>query len=234
DSIGLDSSILGKLGLGSGSPTAPTDPTATAPASPEAPVAPGAPSPAADSTTIGAVPAADDILTTLQKVTGANLLTPAISPLCADPTSDNPLGLATAPALAVPGPWPTLKASQPGILGALANLLPNNDPDLLAAIKSDETAYAIVPPSKPESDNFQVAWFNTSTLQGGLADLKPISESAEAGPLKELLASTENFHGIRLAKVKTGDGTILSAVFGTTTQAGRTCFFLPALGAVES
>lgn len=235
DSIGLDSSILGKLGLTT--PGAPATPAApTAPGAPAAPSVPGAPAPApvADTVTPGSIPAATDVLTALQKATGASLLTPAIAPLCTDPTANNPLGLATAPALAVPGPWPTLKAKQPGILDALTSLLPGDNPDLLAAIKSDETAYAIVPPSKPDSDKFQVAWFNTSTLNGGLADLLPLSDSVAAGPLKSLLSGTDNFHGIRLAKVKTGQGTILSAVFGTTTQAGRTCFFLPAVGAVKN
>ncbi|EGD56861.1 hypothetical protein [Gordonia neofelifaecis] len=210
DGIGLDK--LGLSALGLTSPAAPAPAAATEPAQ---------------------TPAAD-VLTVLQKATGTNLLTPAVSPLCADPTPDNPLGLSTAPALAVPGPWPTAAGKQNDVLTALSSLLPGGGKDLLTAIGDGQTAYALVPPSNPDSDQFQVAWFNTSTLKGGLAELKPLSESASAGPLKQLLADTENFHGVRLARVDTGKGTVLSAVFGTTTKAGRTCFFLPALGSVTN
>ncbi|WP_062392085.1 hypothetical protein [Gordonia phthalatica] len=224
DSIGLDKLGLDKLGLlGSTTPTDPTDPTAPAPA------APTAPSPVAAPVNTSA----SDVLAVLQKATGATLLSPAVSPLCTDPTSDNPLGLATAPALAVPGPWPTVAADKPGALKTLTDLLPA-DKDLMQAIGDDETAFALVPPGEPGADNFRVAWFNTATMKGGLADLKPLSEAAANGPLKQLLADTENFHGVRLARVKTGQGTILTAVFGTTTKAGRTCFFLPALGTVKN
>ena len=39
---------------------------------------------------------------------------------------------------------------------------------------------------------------------------------------------------VRLARVDTGQGSILTAVFGTTTNAGRTCYFLPAVGIVDT
>lgn len=233
ESIGLDKLGLDKLGiLGSDGPgtTSPTSPNPTAPGTPApTPTAPGGPTQAAAPVNTSA----DDVLAVLQKATGTTLLSPAVAPLCTDPTADNPLGLATAPALAVPGPWPTVNAKQPGVLSALTDLLPD-DKGLLKAIGEDETAFALVPPGEPGADNFRVAWFNTATLDGGIADLKPLSESAASGPLKQLLADTENFHGVRLARVKTGKGAILTAVFGTTTKAGRTCFFLPALGTVKN
>lgn len=228
EGIGLDQFGLGALGLlRSGGPEAPT------------PTPPAAPSPAAspvNTAPVNTAPvntSAADVLAILQKATGATLLSPAISPLCTDPTSDNPLGLATAPALAVPGPWPTVTADRPGALKTLTDLLPA-DKGLLQAIGDDETAFALVPPGEPGADAFRVAWFNTTTMKGGLADLAPLSDATANGPLKQLLTDTENFHGVRLARVKTGQGTILTAVFGTTTKAGRTCFFLPALGTVKN
>ena len=221
ESIGLNELGLDKLGLLGSGPES-TSPTAPVPD-------PAAPSPVAAPVNTSA----SDVLAVLQKATGSTLLSPAVSPLCTDPTSDNPLGLATAPALAVPGPWPTVAADKPEALKTLADLLPA-DKDLLQAIGDDETAFALVPPGEPGADNFRVAWFNTATMKGGLADLEPLSDAAAKGPLKQLLTDTENFHGVRLARVKTGKGTILTAVFGTTTKAGRTCFFLPALGTVKN
>ncbi|WP_346076196.1 hypothetical protein [Gordonia cholesterolivorans] len=216
--IGLDGAGLEKLGLGK---LGQSDPQTPAPVAATVPAAP-APAPAAD------------VLTVLQKVTGTSLLSPAVAPLCAEPTPDNPLGLTTAPVLAAPGPWPTVAADRTGVLTALTSLLPADSKELLTAIGEDQTAFALVPPGKPDSDQFRVAWFNTTTMKGGLADLKPLSEAASAGPLKQLLTDTENFHGVRLARVDTGKGHILSAVFGTTTTAGRTCLFLPALGTVQN
>lgn len=216
DSVGLSQTVVDQLGLNRlgldslGPGAAPTHP------------APAVPAP---------THASADVLGVLQKATGTNLLTPAIAPLCTESTPDNPLGLATAPAMAVPGPWPTLSARAPSALSAL---IPADSKDLLTAIGENQTAFALVPPGTPESDQFRVAWFNTSTLRGGLADLKPLSAIASPGPLKQLLAGTENFHGVRLARVDTGKGTILSAVFGSTTDAGRTCYFLPALGTVKN
>ncbi|MBM7366837.1 hypothetical protein [Gordonia hydrophobica] len=226
DSIGLDQLGLDKLGI-----LSPDEPGSTTPTAPDAPAVPSAatPSPAAAPVATSAA----DVLDVLKKATGATLLSPAVSPLCTDPTADNPLGLSTAPAVAVPGPWPRVASQQSGALAALSELLPD-DKNLLTAIAADETAFALVPPGEPGADNFRVAWFNTSTLDGGMADLKPLSEASKSGPLKQLLADTELFHGLRLAQVKTGRGTILTAVFGTTTKAGRTCFFLPALGTVKN
>ena len=73
----------------------------------------------------------------------------------------------------------------------------------------------------------QVAWFNTSTLQGGFADLKPVSDQAPVAAALPLL------NGVRLAPVKTGEGTVLSAVFGSAQNGSQNCWFLPAVGIVE-
>lgn len=223
-----------------GTTPTPDTPTPSTP-HPDTPT-PGATDPAAPSPVSGpvATPAAGDVVGTLEKLTGSQLLSPAIAPFCAAPTSDNPLGIVTAPAVAVPGPWPVADDS------ALAKLLNGTgadqllkllDPDAskaLQAVDDGETAYALVPPSKPDSDNLQVAWFNTSTMQGGMEALKPLDSDKTAGPLLKALSSVDGFHGVRLARASTGNGTVLSAVFGTTTTDGRTCYFLPALGAVTN
>ncbi|MGO3327256.1 hypothetical protein [Gordonia sp. (in: high G+C Gram-positive bacteria)] len=198
---------------------------------------PAAPNPVAGSAT---TPAAGDVIGTLEKLTGAKMLSPAIAPFCAAPTDDNPLGIVTAPAVAVPGPWPAGESS------AIAKLLKGSGADSLLkltdparskslkAVDNGEIAYALVPPAKPDSDNLQVAWFNTSTMQGGMETLKPLEQDKTVGPLLKALATRDGFHGIRLARASTGEGTVLSAVFGTTTTGPRTCYFLPALGAVNN
>ncbi|MEZ5209838.1 hypothetical protein [Gordonia sp. (in: high G+C Gram-positive bacteria)] len=222
-----------------GTPT-PTVPAPTTPAEP----APVAPAPAA------AHPA-DDPLTTaatglevFEKLTGAKVLTPAFAPFCATPTSDNPLGLVTAPAVGVPGPFPkiipgesvqqTLSGFLTGLgLGTLADILDKNQDltQITEALNQDQTAYALVPPAGHIGDRFQVAWFNTATMKGGLADLKPIDQITQSEALKALVGKNSP---VRLARVDTGQGSILTAVFGTTTNAGRTCYFLPAVGIVDT
>ncbi|WOC13385.1 hypothetical protein [Gordonia sp. MP11Mi] len=208
----------------------PTSPETTDPS----PVSGTATTPAAEKASGG------EVIGTLEKLTGTQMLSPAIAPFCAAPTDDNPLGIVTAPAVAAPGPWPVAEDS------ALANLLRGTGADkllklvdpnaskALQAVDDGETAYALVPPSKPDSDNLQVAWFNTSTMRGGLEALKPLGADKSAGPLLKALAAADGFHGIRMARASTGKGTVLSAVFGTTTTGGRTCYFLPALGAVTN
>jgi hypothetical protein len=66
-----------------------------------------------------------------------------------------------------------------------------------------------------------------ATLQGGFADLEPISDAP-------ILQALPLLSGVRLAPVQTGNGTVLSAVYGTADHAGRTCYFLPAVGIVEA
>ncbi|GEE03755.1 hypothetical protein nbrc107696_42010 [Gordonia spumicola] len=217
-------------------PSSIVPPTTATPTTPALPAAPAAPSQAAAQVR----PTDADALSTLQKITGTQMLTPAIAPFCTTPTDDNPLGLVTAPTVAIPGPWPV---SDTSVIGDLVKgiggdqLLKLLDPAATAPLQEVEdgqVAYALVPPTTPGSSNLNVAWFNTSTMQGGMEPLKPLADDTTAGPLLKALTATGGFHGVRLARASTGDGTVLSAVFGTTTTAGRTCYFLPALGAVKS
>ncbi|GAC79695.1 hypothetical protein SAMN04488550_3230 [Gordonia malaquae] len=230
------STLLSTFGINPGAldsilPSATTPPTA--PAAPTAPVEP-------NQVDAPVRPTDVDALATLQKLTGTQMLTPAIAPFCAAPTDDNPLGLVTAPTVAIPGPWPLGDST---VIGSLVKgiggdqLLKLLDPAATAPlqeIKDGQTAYALVPPTAPGSTNLSVAWFNTSTMKGGLEPLKPLADDKTAGPLLKALAATPGFNGVRLARASTGEGSVLSAVFGTTTTAGRTCYFLPALGVVKN
>jgi len=230
------STLLSTFGINPGAldsilPSATTPPTA-----PAAPTAPAEP----NQVDAPVRPTDVDALATLQKLTGTQMLTPAIAPFCAAPTDDNPLGLVTAPTVAIPGPWPLGDST---VIGSLVKgiggdqLLKLLDPAATAPlqeIKDGQTAYALVPPTTPGSTNLNVAWFNTSTMKGGLEPLKPLADDKTAGPLLKALAATPGFNGVRLARASTGEGSVLSAVFGTTTTAGRTCYFLPALGVVKN
>ncbi|GAA4745563.1 hypothetical protein [Gordonia alkaliphila] len=243
-----------------GDPAAPASPTAPAPAPADpnpaapAPADPAAPAPApADPALPAPAPAAaNDVdsplgvagsgLEALERLTGAKALTPAFAPFCGTPTDDNPLGLVTAPAVGFPGPFPKVGDKTAGEalgdlldglgIGALGDLLDQNQDltEITSALSADQTAYALLPPAGHTRDNFQVAWFNTASMKGGLADLKPVSEITDSAALKALTRSAP----IRMARVDTGQGSILTAVFGTTTNAGRTCFFLPAVGIVDT
>ncbi|GAB91100.1 hypothetical protein [Gordonia rhizosphera] len=171
-----------------------------------------------------AVPAADNDPLAILKALGIQTLTPSVAPFCTTPTSDNPLGLVTAGAGAVPGPWPL--AQEP--LAPLQQLFGVELPKL-NLVEGGQTAYAFVPATTTAGTggNMQVAWFNTSTMQGGFADLKPLTD----GPVLKLLPLLS---GVRLAPVDTGKGTILSAVFGTAQNGANTCFFLPAVGVIDA
>lgn len=161
---------------------------------------------------------------------GIQTFTPSIAPFCTAPTADNPLGLVTAGAGAVAGPWP-MKTEPTTTINEILALIPGTKP--LAPfnlVDAGETGYAFVPASATTGGKIQVAWFNTSTLQGGFADLEPLGGSENATLLKFLPA----LGAIRLAPVKTGTGTILSAVYGTADNAGQTCYFLPAVGVVNA
>ena len=187
-----------------------------------------APQPAAhDAATPRPVAATDPIA--LLKTLGIQTLTPSVAPFCTAPTADNPLGLVTAGAGAVAGPWP-MKTDPLTQLKPLLDMLPGvKIPEKLNLVENGETAYAFVPAS-PKAGNggtMQVAWFNTSTLQGGFADLDPVTD-------KTALTALPLLSGVRLAPVKTGNGTILSAVFGTAQNGAQNCWFLPAVGLVNA
>ncbi|GAB99337.1 hypothetical protein GONAM_08_01270 [Gordonia namibiensis NBRC 108229] len=165
----------------------------------------------------------------LLKSLGIQTLTPSVAPFCTTPTPDNPLGLVTAGAGAVAGPWP-LKTDPIAELKPLLDMLPiAGIPDKMNVVENGETAYAFVPASTNagKGGTMQVAWFNTSTLQGGFADLEPLKNGATLTALPLL-------SGVRLAPVKTGKGTILSAVFGTAQNGSQNCWFLPAVGIVDA
>ncbi|MDL9944001.1 hypothetical protein QSJ19_00085 [Gordonia sp. ABSL11-1] len=171
-----------------------------------------------------AVPVAQTDPLAILKALGVQPLSPSAAPFCTDPTADNPLGLVTAGAGAVAGPWPL--AQEP--LAPLQQLLGITLPKL-NLVEDGQTAYAFVPATADGVTNgkMQVAWFNVATLKGGFADLVPVSNSP-------LLKALPLLSGVRLAPVQTGKGIILSAVYGTAQNGARTCYFLPAIGIVEA
>lgn len=156
----------------------------------------------------------------LLKTLGVTPLSPSVAPMCAAPTADNPFGLVTAAAGAVKGPWP-VKAAPLATPAGLPTI--KLDPEV---VKDGQTAYAFIPAAAGTNAKMQVAWFNTTTLQGGFAELKSL---ADQSPLLKLLPASN----LRLAPVDTGKGTILSAVYGTARNGDRTCYFLPAVGVVS-
>ncbi|MGW0039357.1 hypothetical protein [Gordonia sp. NPDC003376] len=189
----------------------------------------GLSSPTTVSAATSAHPAAGTDPLTLLKLAGIQTFTPSVAPFCTTPTDDNPLGIVTAGAGAVAGPWP-LQQDPTTPLNDLLSLIGLKPVTPINIVDDGETGYAFVPASATTGGKMQVAWFNVNTLQGGVADL-------------ELLAGTENaaltkvfpaLGAIRLAPVKTGDGTILSAVYGTAQNGDRTCYFLPAIGVVDA
>lgn len=218
-------------------PAAPAEPTPTEPA-----VELPQPAPAAAHDVDNPLGTAGTGLQALERLTGAKALTPAFAPFCATPTDDNPLGLVTAPAVGFPGPFPKVGNQTAGEalsqlldglgIGAIGDLLDKNQDlaEITSALTADQTAYALLPPAGHTGDRFQVAWFNTASMKGGMADLKPVAEITNSAALQALTKSAP----IRMARVDTGQGSILTAVFGTTTHAGRTCYFLPAVGVVET
>lgn len=160
----------------------------------------------------------------LLKQLGIQPFTPSVAPFCAAPTADNPLGLVTAGAGAVPGPWPL--ASEPVLPFPIPFI---TLPKKLNLVDKGETAFAFVPPA-PSGDGgtMRVAWFNPTTLQGGFANLDPVTRN------NPILKALPLLSGVRLTPVKTGSGTVLAAVYGTAQHGSRTCSFLPAVGVVTA
>lgn len=167
------------------------------------------------------------------RAAGIQTFTPSIAPFCAAPTADNPLGLVTAGAGAVAGPWPmTSEPTTP--INQILQMIPGVKVPPLAPInlvRDGQTGYAFVPASPVTDGKIQVAWFNTSTLQGGFADLQSLTDNPQAALLTKMLPA---LGAIRLAPVDTGKGTILSAVYGTARNGSQSCFFLPAVGIVDA
>ncbi|ORM35833.1 hypothetical protein [Williamsia sp. 1135] len=195
-----------------------------------------------------ATPAASptDVLTLLAEANSAlrqmgiqSFINPSVAFNCTAPTPDNPFGLLPAVGGAVPGPFflPGLKL--PAAIDA--NL-----------VKDGETLFGFVPSGITKdgtASGMQVAWFNVNTLQGGFADMAPVGttlvdiwmkkvpDNPFKGQIKAALTTFANrlsVPGSRLAPVKTGNGTVLSAVFGTVENGNRSCFFLPMIGITQA
>ncbi|MBA4025266.1 MAG: hypothetical protein C0482_23170 [Gordonia sp.] len=195
-----------------------------------------------------ATPAASptDVLTLLAEANSAlrqmgiqSFINPSVAFNCTEPTPDNPFGLLPAVGGAVPGPFflPGLKL--PAAIDA--NL-----------VKDGETLFGFVPSGITKdgaAGGMQVAWFNVNTLQGGFADMAPVGttlvdiwmkkvpDNPFKGQIKAALTTFANrlsVPGSRLAPVKTGNGTVLSAVFGTVENGNRSCFFLPMIGITQA
>lgn len=176
------------------------------------------------------------VVQTLQALGIQPFLYPTVAANC----SADGLGMVPAVAGAVPGPWPTDTLPIPGLD--------------LTAVKSGQTLFTFLPyglaPDTAATDTagMQVAWLNISTGRGGLASMGPIAEivsamvppevPAELRPLAEaairdFLFAAIPVGGVRAVPVDTGRGTVLAAVFGTTDNAGRSCFFFPTVGITE-
>ncbi|QKT07875.1 hypothetical protein HUN08_12290 [Gordonia sp. X0973] len=192
---------------------------------------PGTKTTAAPEPGVKFVDAATDPLSLLRSA-GVQPLSPAVSPMCTAPTPENPLGLVTAGAAAIPGPWP-LRSGHP-LLAPLANLpfpLPGiqvPDPNI---VKDEQTAFAFIPPDTEvggKKGTMRVAWLNTSSLKGGITELAPLADT------NPVLKALPGLSGVRLTPVDTGKGTVLAAVYGTAGVGGRECFFLPAVGVINS
>ncbi|KAF0842465.1 hypothetical protein [Nocardia caishijiensis] len=176
------------------------------------------------------------VLATLEALGIQPFLYPTVAANC----SGDGLGLVPAVAGAVPGPWPTNTLPIPGLD--------------LTAVKSGQTLFTFLPyglapdTAATETSGMQVAWLNISTGRGGLASMGTIADivramvppevPAELRPLAEnvirdFLRTAIPVGGVRAVPVDTGKGTVLAAVFGTTDNAGRSCFFFPTVGITE-
>lgn len=174
------------------------------------------------------VDAAADPLSLLRQA-GVHPLSPSVAPLCTAPTADNPLGIVSAGAAGIPGPWPLRTANPVSLLPFPLPGVTVPDPNV---VKDKHTAFAFIPADAGvagKGGKMQVAWFNTATMQGGMADLAPLADT------NPVLKALPGLSGARLVPVDTGKGTILAAVYGTAPVGGnRECFFLPAVGIINS
>ncbi|MFC9967727.1 hypothetical protein ACFVH4_26165 [Nocardia ignorata] len=121
-------------------------------------------------------------------------------------------------------------------------------------MKSGQTLFTFLPyglepdTAATKTSGMQVAWLNLSTGRGGMASMGTIADivramvppevPAELRPLAEnvirdFLGTAIPVGGVRAVPVYTGKGTVLAAVFGTTDNAGRSCFFFPTVGITE-
>ncbi|GAA2375192.1 MULTISPECIES: hypothetical protein [Gordonia] len=145
------------------------------------------------------------------------------------------------------------------LLGDLNKSLRVKDKDI-NAIQKGEVLYGFVPVDKfsdtKDKSGMRVAWFNVNTLDGGFGEpMKGLGDSivdavdarlkeADVSALVRTLArktlgsvvAAIPANGARGGIVKTGSGTVLSAIYGTMQKAGGsedapvTCYFFPSLG----
>ncbi|WP_336086012.1 hypothetical protein [Nocardia sp. SSK8] len=165
---------------------------------------------------------------------------PFLYPTVAANCAGEGMGLVPAVAGAVPGPWPSNAVPIPGLD--------------LTAVKSGQTLFTFLPygmaPDTPatETAGMQVAWLNLSTGRGGLASMGSIAEIVRAmvppevpvelrplaeNTIRDFFFAAIPLGGVRAVPVDTGHGTVLAAVFGTTDNAGKSCFFFPTIGITE-
>ena len=161
-------------------------------------------------------------------------LWPSVAPLC-DAESSLPLESAPAMAGAAPGPWPNLTLPFLGSFGL---------------VDEGETLFAFVPvglePDGTNTSGMNLAWFNVSTFKGGLVPMGTLNQAIDTAfpPDGSLADQAKNAllrgtlgavgsNGVRAVPVETGNGTVLSATFGTVQNGERTCFFLPTVGITE-
>jgi hypothetical protein len=225
----------------------PSDPAALAAASAllsgtgQLPTTPGttaapAATPAADTSDLfSALAEANE---SLRKLGIQSFINPSAAFNCTDPTESNPFGLVPAVGGAVPGPYFLPGLTLPGDL----------DSDL---VKDGETLFGFFPAgitSDGSATGMQVAWFNVNTLKGGFVDMAPVGTTIVDILLKNVPADIQKFikqpltdlansvsvKGGRLAPVETGNGTVLSAVFGTVQNGSHNCFFFPMIGITEA
>ncbi len=177
----------------------------------------------------------------LRKLGISPFLNPSVAFNCVAPTESNPLGLLPAAGGAIAGPW-----SVPGVTLPRFPLV-DIDPNV---VKDGQTLYGVVPAGVtggPSATGMQVAWINISTGRSGVASMGEAGRTltdqwlakVPAGTIKSAAAAVLGNlvdalapAGSRLAPVDTGHGTVLSAVFGTIDNGGRSCFFLPMVGIV--
>ncbi|NDK89341.1 hypothetical protein GYA93_07060 [Gordonia desulfuricans] len=184
------------------------------------------PSPTQAAGAIDGIEAANALLDQL----GITPFTPTIG-ACTDFTFPSAIGGA------IPGPYTPLFKDLT-ILGVDLN-----------AVRAGEILYGFVPvgtfDDSGDKSGMQVAWLNVNTFQGGLGapmggltDVLVDAVAARAGisasnPLLNEFKSKLNVipsNGVRGGIVETGQGTVLSAIYGSIKKGDATCYFFPSLG----
>lgn len=159
-------------------------------------------------------------------------LYPTAAPFCLGGTT---LGIAPAVAGTIPGPWPHLPFSIPGLD--------------LSAVKAGETLFAFVPyglgPDSTDTSGMQVVWLNITSGRSGFAPMGSLAQvlngmipeqvPVELRPMVEravydFFAGSLPVGGVRAVPVNTGSGTVLAAMFGVVRNGARSCFFFPTVG----